>query len=205
MISHLRLALSFACLLALSLAGQAAAHASLVESDPPDRGSIERTPATLTAVFDEQLDRSSSRIVVRNIADEEVALGGVSDDDLVMTVDLPPLPPGEYRARWTAVTPDDGAVTRGTIRFTIEQPPTTPTPAPIATPTAGAPSPSPTRTAGATATRAPTASPPPPATPATSPPPDESEPVAGVSDVLLALVLAGAAIGGLSIYLLRRR
>ncbi len=143
--------------------------------------------------------------MVRNTADEEVALGAVTDDDLVMTVDLPPLPPGEYIARWTAVTPDDGAVSRGTIRFTIEQPPTTPTAAPIATPTAGAPSPSPTTTAGATATPVPTVSPPPPAMPATSPPPDEGEPAAGVTDVLMALVLAGTAIGGLSIYLLRRR
>jgi methionine-rich copper-binding protein CopC len=197
-IPRLPLAFVAGCLLTLSLAAVAAAHASLVESEPMDEGSLERTPATLSALFDEELDRAGSSIFVRNEAREEVASGGVSpENEFLMEVELPALPPGEYEALWTARTPDDLAVTRGTFTFTIEQPPVTPTPAstPTAVPTEERPAPTPT--AGPTPT--PTSSPSP------SPAPADDEPTTGTTDLLLALVLAGAVVGGLALYLLRRR
>ena len=192
-----------ACLLLLALAGPAAGHASLVESDPPDGGSLERTPATLSAHYDEELDPDPdlSWIRVRNDAGEVVARGGVTaDDDTLMTVELPPLPPGEYTARWQARTPDDEGTTRGTIGFTIERSPATPTPVATAalamgpTPTASRPHASPTAMPAPSAPRtlAPSPSPSPPAT----------EPAA--ADLLLALLVAGAGVVTLVAYLLRR-
>jgi copper resistance protein C len=197
----MRAILAAVCLMLLA-AGVVSAHASLVLSEPPDGGSIV-TPATLTASFDEELDTGRSRIVVRDEAGEEVARGGVGSDPLVMTVSLPALPPGTYVARWTAVTPNDQGVTRGTIRFTVEAPAPSPTP----TLTAAAATPAPT----ATASRAPAATPSPapqaPATaPAASPSPAPAEPAqeTGTSDLLVALVLAGILLGGLALYLFRR-
>ncbi|CAN5644175.1 hypothetical protein BH23CHL6_BH23CHL6_11960 [soil metagenome] len=191
-----------ALLLAVGLlfmtASTALAHASLVESEPVDGGVVEGTPSTLRVTFDEELDVGPSRIVVRNEAGDEVARGGVGDDPLVMTVALPVLPAGDYVARWTAVTPDDQAVTRGTIEFTVE----------IAAPSRSA---APTLPATAPPSVASPAASPAPATasaqpPAASPAPSPVEPGAetGTGDLLIALVMAGALLGGLVLYLFRR-
>jgi copper resistance protein C len=203
MTGRLMLGAVLACLLAGALAGSAMAHAGLVESDPAE-GETVVTPATLRALFDEELDPESSQLVVRNVAGEEVARGGVSDDDeLVMTVALPELPPGAYLARWTAVTPDDQGVTRGTISFVVAQPPATDPPEPTATAT------EPVMTPSATVSPSPTPpaviSPTPSPSPAPSPAPGDGAPAAGFTDVLLAVGLAGAIVGGLIFYLLRRR
>lgn len=199
------------CLLLLA-AGVVSAHASLVASDPPDGGSV-MTPATLGATFDEELDAGRSRIVVRDEAGEEVARGGVGADPLQMSVSLPMLPPGSYVARWTAVTPDDQGVTRGTIEFTVEAsapPPTQAPPTPPPTATAATPAPTPAATRAPVTTAPPATQPPatqPPATaPAASPLPAPVEPgeETGTSDLIIALVLAGVLVGGLALYLLRR-
>lgn len=184
-----------ACLLVLALAGTAAGHASLVESDPPDGGSIERTPATLTATYDEELDPDPDRswLRVRNEAGEIVARGGVTADDAtVMTVELPPLPPGEYTVRWQAFTPDDDATERDDFIFTIEQAPQTATPLITAGATNAATTPAPS----ASPTTRPNPSPNP------SPSPTPAEP--GTGDLLLALLAAGVVVVALVAYLLRR-
>lgn len=77
-----------------------------------------------------------SNIVVQDAAGSELARGGVNpDDDMQMTVDLPDLAAGSYVANWTAVTPDDQGVTRGTISFTVG-PAASPSPQPTAAPAA---------------------------------------------------------------------
>ncbi len=191
------LAFVLACLLALSATGIAAAHAELVESDPADGESV-ATPATLTALFSEPLSDEGSSIRVSNAAGAEVASGGVDPtDDLRMLADLPALPDGEYVARWT-VRDEDGHVTRGEIRFTVEAASTPEPPTPASAPATDPP-------ATAPPTDQPTPSPSPPPSPSPSPPPIDEQPTGGVGDVLMALVLAGAVIGGLTLYLLRRR
>jgi methionine-rich copper-binding protein CopC len=95
-------------------------HASLLAADPPDGGTLTTTPYTLTLTFDEPLGPAGSSVVVRDAAGSEVATGGVSDQSAtVMTAQLPSLPAGEYVVRWTAQTPDDQAVERGTLTFTV--------------------------------------------------------------------------------------
>jgi methionine-rich copper-binding protein CopC len=210
----------------LAAAGAAYAHAELTESEPTDGEVVAGTPETLTLTFDEPLGTDQSEVTVENAAGEELARGGIAaDNSLVMVVELPPLPPGDYVAQWTAVTPDDGGVTRGEIRFTIEPPP-------AGTPGEpgddGSPSPTPTRTGGGglplitigpgatprvtasptarpspTATAAPTERPTAAPSPAVSPSPSPAA-TRGGNDLLIALVLAAVIVGGLALYLLRR-
>jgi methionine-rich copper-binding protein CopC len=188
--------LALALLTLLVLPAVALAHADLVSSEPPDGGTISRPPYTLTAVFSEDLDAERSRIVVRDAAGTEVARGGVGGGDTsVMVVDLAGVAPGDYVARWTAVTPEDDGVTRGNIEFTIAQPPS-PTPSPTASPTLG-----PTGSAAPTPTTSPSA----PPTPSPSPSPSDGVPSGGPGDLLIALAVAGLLVAGLAAYLWRRR
>lgn len=190
--SRLPGAVVLACLLAFGLAGSVAAHAELIESDPAETETIE-TPYQLTARFSEPLAREGSRVVVRNAAGDEVARGGPRPGDpTLIIVELPELPQGQYVARWTAVTPDDLGVTRGTISFRIDV--LTHTPVPPTDPSATT-----SPTAG------PTPNPTPGPSPAASPEPGDGQPTAGMTDVLLALVLAGVVIAAIALYLLRRR
>lgn len=196
-----RAAIPLALLALLWLPSSVTAHASLVESDPPDGGTIE-TPFTLTARYDEDLGTDRSRIIVRDSAGTEVARGGLNGTDpRLMTVELPALPAGDYEARWTAVTPEDNGVTRGTIEFSVTAP-ASPSPSPTASP---APSPTasdgPTGAPSPTATAAPTAAP----TPSPSPPPPDDTPTTGTADLLIALVLAGVLLAALVAFLWRRR
>lgn len=200
MTPRLPAALVAACLLALALAATAAAHAELVESGPADGEEIE-TPATLTATFSIGLDADPERsfLIVRNAAGEEVARGRVTDDDpATIAVGLPALPAGEYTVRWQARDPSDNHTERGTFRFTVSGVSVTPSPTPSPAPATEAP-------ATVTPTNAPTDQPTAAPNPSPSPPPVDGEPTGGVTDVLIALVLAGAVIGGLALYLLRRR
>jgi methionine-rich copper-binding protein CopC len=109
-------------------------HATLLAADPANGGTLTTTPYTLTLTFDEPLAANGSTIVVRASSGAEVATGGVSEaSDTVMTAELPALAPGQYVVRWTALTPDDGAVERGTLSFTVEaaaSTPSAPTPGP---------------------------------------------------------------------------
>lgn len=174
------------------------AHAELVESDPADGDTIE-TPYTLTATFSEEFDPNPQRsfILVEDSAGEEVARGGVSDDDpTMMTLDLPELPPGEYLVRWQTRTLEDGGIENDTFTFNVAA---SATPSPRATPSPTATL-APATAPGTTPTPAPAASPLPVATPA----PIDGQPTTGGSDVFLALVLAAVAIGAIALFLFAR-
>lgn len=189
-----------------ALAGTTFGHAELVSSDPSEGGSLEHTPYTMTATFTEVLTPDGSSLVVRNSAGAEVASGTVSPDDTkTMSVELPVLDPGQYIARWTAVTADDLAVERGTITFTVAPQPS------CTDDCTGSPSPAPTPSAipSTTATARPANSAPvQTALPSPAPLPSASgsptTPTSGSSDVLLALVIAAVVIGAIAIFLFRR-
>jgi len=191
-IHRTRAALLLAGLTVLASAAIALGHAELVVSDPPDGGTVE-TPYTLTATFDEPLEPNSS-IVIQDAGGDEVAAGGADPNDAtVLVAELAELPAGEYRARWTA-TSADGHSERGTFTFTVAAPPT-PSPSPTDTP---AVSPAPTPPAA-------TPSPTPEPSPTVAPTPiQDGEPTVGANDVLLALLLAAVAIGGVILYVFLR-
>ncbi|HUG49189.1 MAG TPA: copper resistance protein CopC [Candidatus Limnocylindria bacterium] len=198
-------ALVLACLLSVALAGAVSGHAELIESDPADGETIE-TPATLTATFSTELDADPqrSRIIVRDAAGAEVARGFVTTGDpTTMAVELPALPAGQYAALWQAYDPSDDHIERGTITFSVAEPAPSHTPSPTPAPTQPATGAPPTSAPTDEPTAETTSSPSP--APSPNPQPSEGEPTAGTTDILLALGLAGVVVGGLAVYLLRRR
>lgn len=177
-------------------------HAELIETDPIDGDTIE-TPYTVTATFTEELLERSS-IVVNNAGGDEVARGEPDPEDrAAMVVDLPLLPPGEYRANWTARTAD-GHTERGFFTFTVAATPTPAPPTPTPSPTASAP----LATAGPTLTSGPTA--PPTATPtltrapSVSPGPVVPGPGGTGTDAVLAVAIGAVAIGAICLFLFAR-
>jgi LPXTG-motif cell wall-anchored protein len=132
-------ALGLAGMTALALAGTVLAHAGLVSADPPAGGTLEPTPHTLTATFNEELTADGSSIVIESPAGIAVSSGTVSADDArQMTANLPALPAGTYTVRWTAVSADDLAVERGTYTFSVGSPAASVTPSPTQPPAGGA-------------------------------------------------------------------
>ncbi len=191
MISRFLAAISLACLIILAIAVPVLGHAELVESDPPDGGTIQTDGGyTFTATFTEELLEDSG-VVVRNSAGEEVATGGTDPDDAaVLTAELPELEPGDYAARWTAIS-DDGHTERGTITFSVGAAASTPEPTPVPTEPASE-APSATAPSAPTASQAPTAT----ASPAPTSTPGPTNPTSSNNDIILALALAAIAIGG---------
>lgn len=187
-----------ASLLLLLSTVSALGHAELEESDPADGEMIE-TPYTLSATFSTDLDPEPARsfIFIRNSSGTEVARGGVTQDDpTVMTVDLPALPPGEYRARWQAYDPSDDHIELGTINFNVgaratPSPPATPSPTHAVAPTTAA-SPSPVATTATTPT------------PTVTPIVNDGQPTTGMNDALLAIALAVISIGAIALFLFAR-
>lgn len=198
------LALFFAVFVLALSAPATFAHASLETSDPPEGGTI-ASPYVLVFRFDEQLKSDGSSVVVRDTSGAIVAQGGLSlDDAFTQVVELPAVPPGEYIGHWISITADDNGKTQGDVNFTV----VAATPSPAATPTsatsptyappstASPASASPSATPAATATQLPSPSP--------SPAPGDSGQATG-SELIIPIVLVGAAVVGLAWFLVRRR
>ena len=92
---------------ALLIAGQAAAHASLVKSDPAANATV-ASPKTITLTFDEELTPAFSGFDV------------VKDKKTITGVSSGPLMAGPYKIAWHAAAADDGHKTTGTLAFTVK-------------------------------------------------------------------------------------
>ncbi len=189
-----------AALLALSLAGVAAAHSELVTSDPADGATLATLPTAITGDFSEEVDPGRSSMELRGPDGARVATGGVPADGpatRMTIVDLPALGPGTYEVRWTTVTPDDAGVERGTFAFTLAE--ASPSPAPATTP------PTAPGASAAPGSSAPIATPTPAPSPAPTPAP-APEPASGAADMLVPILVLGAVlVGGAALFLRRRR
>lgn len=101
-----------------------AAHAKLVRASPAPNSMVRTAPAVVRAWFNEELDARRSAISVWDTAGRRVddGRGGVDLEDMdrrALVARLRPLRAGRYTVRWTAVSADDGFVTRGVFRFTM--------------------------------------------------------------------------------------
>ena len=192
-------AVALAWLAWLLAAGAALGHAELVESSPADGASVP-PPTEVVATFSEAIVGDRSSLEVRDAAGATIAKGGLDPADpkqVTMRVALPPLAPGTYTVRWTAVA-DDGHVERGTFSFQVVAPPS-PSPTPTATPT---PVPTPTAPASPSPAPSPTPSPSPPPAPSPAPAGSTGDGLAAVAvPIVVALAVAAVAAG----WLLRRR
>jgi methionine-rich copper-binding protein CopC len=107
--------------LALFAAGQAAAHASLVKSDPAANAAV-AAPKTITLTFDEELTPAFSGFdVVMGDGMKMKFKTTVSPDKKTITgTPTGPLMAGAYKLSWHAAAADDGHKTTGTLAFTVK-------------------------------------------------------------------------------------
>lgn len=114
-------------LLMLPFAGSVSAHADLASSVPEAGATLTRSPATVTAVFDNEseLRAEGSSLRVTNAAGAVVDRGDSALDRndtarKTLIVSLQPnLPDGVYTVEWTAVSDADGEVEEGSFSFTV--------------------------------------------------------------------------------------
>ncbi|MCF6389616.1 copper resistance protein CopC [Mycobacterium sp. MBM] len=122
---------------ALSGAGVAAAHATLISSDPAPGTALAAAPTTVSATFSEDLQTAFAAMTVVGPDGNLWSTGDVRVDGPVAEVDVRPLgPSGTYTANYR-VTSADGHVVSGSWSFELTVaatgtpgPPVTPAPAP---------------------------------------------------------------------------
>jgi copper resistance protein C len=97
----------------------AQAHAIIVESAPA-AGSSGPSPRRLVLRFNSRLERALCSVQLLGPRQRTIALLRPEEDAAPDTLayPLPPLEPGEYRARWKVMAAD-GHVTEGTVGFTV--------------------------------------------------------------------------------------
>jgi hypothetical protein len=160
----------------------------------------------VTLTFSEDLDPAKSSFKLVTGA-QTIGTGGVvsGGDVRMMTLDGLVLTPGAYTIRWTSAA-TDGHIERGTFSFSVAEPVATP----LASATAAPPTASPTGQATPSASPASVQSPAATAPPAVSP--DASgatgsggDPASSTTgDVLIPIVAALVAVGGVGAFVLRR-
>jgi methionine-rich copper-binding protein CopC len=179
----IRRAVIGAALLALLPLAIASSHAELDSASPGPDEVVEGSPPRLVARFTQDIAAERTSIEVRDADGQTIARGGKDPDRArVQRVELPALEPGTYEVRWVTFSTEDDELARGRYRFTVTEPPATPSP------TVG-PSPCtlPAATIGPVTTLAPAPSP----EPALSPEPPPS-PAAGASSLPVPSPAAGA-------------
>jgi copper transport protein len=109
----------------------AAAHANLVQSDPPAQSSLARAPDRIQLLFSEPVEPRFIEVSVldrdRNRVDAGDAqlLAGTND---TVVASLGDLPPGVYTISWKMVSTVDGHTTRGLVPFSVGDPGAVPEP-----------------------------------------------------------------------------
>jgi copper transport protein len=111
-----------ACLLALlASAAPAAAHASLVSTDPVDGTVLAKSPGQATLTFDEPVSLPPEGVQVVS-ADGKPITASASATDTLVTVDLPDhLADGTYVVVWRIVSAD-GHPVAGSLTFSVGTP-----------------------------------------------------------------------------------
>lgn len=100
--------------------GAASAHAILMQSTPPDRGSVTAGERTLVLRYNSRIDHARSRLTLDG-SNAKMVLPLDKDgavDSLATKVELTP---GDYVVHWQVLA-IDGHMTRGDVRFTVTAP-----------------------------------------------------------------------------------
>ena len=100
------------------LASPSFGHAKLVSSSPLDASTLNASPATLTLTFNEAVKLGSVALATAGRT-LPVALDKAAAASVTIVTPLPALSPGRYDLRWSAVSPSDGHVSKGTLSFTV--------------------------------------------------------------------------------------
>ena len=103
----------------LGSAGPAAAHDTLVSSDPADGASMPSGPQRVTLTFDQPVNRGFNTITVTGPGNTAWASGEATTSGNTVSAAVRPLgPAGEYVIGYRIVSADGHPVT-GTVRFTL--------------------------------------------------------------------------------------
>jgi len=205
-IRRLGLVAGVASVFLLAVAPAASAHTQVESTIPADGVVLERSPQRVAVVFNDTIQQERSSIVVLDANGATIAEGGLDPNDPTRLVaELPPLADGRYIVRWTAYSADSELL-RDQFTFEVAAaatpPPTeAPTPSPTAALTASpSPAPSGEESTPEPASPAPTVGP--------SPTPTPGGGGDGQTDsiqVLIPLVVGGAIVAAIAVYLVRRR
>jgi copper transport protein len=127
-----RLLVLFAVLTAVALMpAPAAAHANLVQSDPPAQSSVTRAPDQVQLLFSEPIEPRFIEVSVLNRDRVRVDKGDArlldgTNDTVVAS--LGDLPPGVFTISWAVTSAVDGHTTRGLVPFNVGDPGAVPEP-----------------------------------------------------------------------------
>ena len=115
--------LSVAVCIALTTAGAASAHATLVATTPGNGASLDRAPARVALRFDEPVETVSGAVRVFDATGAPVTVGAARQlTDLEVAADLPDdLGPGTYTVAWRVVSADSHPI-RGAFVFAVGRP-----------------------------------------------------------------------------------
>lgn len=101
------------------IAGQAAAHASLVSSDPEDGAVLAEPPDEVVLEFDEAVQPDFTQVAVLDAEETHYEDGTPEVDGSIITQPVADMPAGDYRISYRAGSADAHPVT-GVIAFTVE-------------------------------------------------------------------------------------
>jgi len=106
----------------LLMAGQAIAHAILLESSPSINSTISGTTVPIKLRFNVRIDATRSRLTLVKPDATTQSLASIKDAPAdTLASQAQSLVPGEYRIRWQVLA-SDGHITRGEIPFHVTQP-----------------------------------------------------------------------------------
>ncbi len=100
------------------LCGPVFAHAKLASSVPASNAEVSTAPTSLTLTFDEEVKLALLKLSTGG-KDTPVTVDSAAKAAKTVVLPLPALSPGKYEVHWTAVSADDGHVTKGTFSFTV--------------------------------------------------------------------------------------
>ncbi len=115
---HLRTTLLAALLILLAVPGIAAAHAILVESEPPVGGTVPAGPVAFRLRYNSRIDHDRSRLTLTRPDRTREVLRTPADDRVDMLTTAADLAPGSYSLRWQVLAVD-GHITRGDVSFVV--------------------------------------------------------------------------------------
>jgi methionine-rich copper-binding protein CopC len=109
--------LCFTAILSCLYVSAAGAHAFLQHANPAAGTSLKPAPREIALQFSEQLEPGFSGVEVTDSAAHNVAASATISGSS-MHAALKPLPPGQYRVKWHAVSVDSHR-TEGQFTFTV--------------------------------------------------------------------------------------
>jgi methionine-rich copper-binding protein CopC len=102
----------------LMLSGPAHGHAKLRASVPSADAQLQTAPKSLSLSFSEDVHLAVLTLTGGG-KDIPLAMDRAAPAASQVSVALPALPAGKYQVQWSALSADDGHVTKGTFSFTV--------------------------------------------------------------------------------------